>query len=204
MKRDLGSKDLLCFEQVRREFGAVEQAHLRMQSVPVSRIVGSIGHPEDFDGVFLPSKGRLRERWQGINRTLRQSGRLPPVSLYKTGEAYFVLDGNHRVRALGVVGDAWLWSAGSVPADETARTRARSSGCRSFHRSTTSSSSRICLSSAGARSGRPASSTLTTSIRRVRSTVVTTRNCVGPASRSSSKACSTSLERDCLESPDGR
>ncbi len=41
-------------------------------------------------------------------RQLRQSGTLPPVSLYKTGEAYFVLDGNHRVRApasaLGVVG----------------------------------------------------------------------------------------------------
>lgn len=156
LKRDLGSKDLLEAEQIRRKFGAVEQAHLGMQSVPASRIVGSIGHHEDFDGVFLPSKGRLRERWQGINRTLRQSGTLPPVSLYKTGEAYFVLDDNHRVRApaLGVVGDAWLWSAGSVPADETARTRARSSGCRSFLRSTTSSSSRICLSSAGARSGR--------------------------------------------------
>ncbi len=106
LKRDPGSNDLLCFEQVRRECGAVGQAYLGMQSVPISKIVRSVGLEEDCDGAFSPSKGHLRERWQGINRTLRQSGTLPPVSLYKTGEAYFVLDGNHRVRAsaLGVVG----------------------------------------------------------------------------------------------------
>ena len=81
LKRDPGSNDLLCFEQVRRECGAVGQAYLGMQSVPVSKIVGSVGLDEDCDGAFPPSKGHLRERWQGINRTLRRNGALPPVSL---------------------------------------------------------------------------------------------------------------------------
>lgn len=97
LRRHPGSNDLLCFEQVRRERGAVDQAYIGMQSVPVSKIVGSVGRCGDFDRAFLPTKGYLRERWQRISRMLRRSGTLPPVSVYKIGGSYFVLDGNHRV-----------------------------------------------------------------------------------------------------------
>ncbi len=97
LRRHPGSNDLLCFERVRRERGAVDQAYVGMQSVSVSKIVGSVGRCGDFDRAFLPAKGYLRERWQGISRMLRRSGTLPPVSRYKVGGSYFVLDGNHRV-----------------------------------------------------------------------------------------------------------
>jgi hypothetical protein len=63
LRRDPGSNELLSFEQVRGELGAVGQAHLGMQSVPVSKIVGSVGRRGDFDEAFLPKKGHLRERW---------------------------------------------------------------------------------------------------------------------------------------------
>jgi hypothetical protein len=97
LRRDPGSGELLSFERVRGELGAARQADLGMQSVPVSKIVGSVGRHGDFDGAFLPKKGHLRERWQGIDRMLLQSGAFPPVSLYKIGDSYFVVDGNHRV-----------------------------------------------------------------------------------------------------------
>lgn len=91
------SNELLCFERVRINHGAVGQASLGMHSIPVSKIVGSVGRYGDFDRAFLPTKGHLRERWQRIDRMLHQSGTLPPVSLYKIEDSYFVLDGNHRV-----------------------------------------------------------------------------------------------------------
>ena len=97
LRREPGSSELLSFEQVKSELGAVRQADLGIQSVPVSKIVGSVGRHGDFDGAFLPKKGYLRERWQGISRMLRQGGAFSPVSLYKIGDSYFVLDGNHRV-----------------------------------------------------------------------------------------------------------
>ena len=51
----------------------------------------------DFDPAFLASKGHLAERWNRIDRMMRRFGELPPMSLYKFGEDYFALDGNHRV-----------------------------------------------------------------------------------------------------------
>jgi hypothetical protein len=97
LRREPGSNEPLSFEQVRGELGAAGQAHLGMRSVTVSKIVGSVGRRGDFDGAFLPKKWHLRERLQGINRMLLQGGAFPPISLYKIGDAYFVLDGNHRV-----------------------------------------------------------------------------------------------------------
>jgi hypothetical protein len=38
----------------------------------------------------------LRKRWQGVWAASVSKG-LPPIELYKVGEAYFVADGNHRV-----------------------------------------------------------------------------------------------------------
>lgn len=97
LRRDRDSNRLLSFEEARRELGTVEQVHLGVRAVPVSKIVGSVGRHGDFDRAFLPSKGYLGERWKRIDRMMRRSGGLPPVSLYKIGEDYFVLDGNHRV-----------------------------------------------------------------------------------------------------------
>jgi hypothetical protein len=104
LRRDPGSGELLSFERVRGELGAARQADLGIQSVPVSKIVGSVSRHGDFDGAFLPKKGHLRERWQRIDRMLLQSGAFPPVSLYKIGDSYFVADGNHRVSVVSYHG----------------------------------------------------------------------------------------------------
>jgi hypothetical protein len=108
LRREPRSDELLSFERVRRELGTAGQAYLGMQSVPISKIVGSVGRHGDFDGAFLPSKGHLRERWQRINRMWRQGAGLPPVRLYKIGDAYFVSDGHHRVSVASYHGIGWI------------------------------------------------------------------------------------------------
>jgi len=45
----------------------------------------------------LPTQDRTAARWRSIARAHYDDVSLPPVKLYKIGDAYFVLDGNHRV-----------------------------------------------------------------------------------------------------------
>ncbi|HET7269880.1 MAG TPA: hypothetical protein VFI90_02225, partial [Rubrobacter sp.] len=97
LRRDPGSNQLLSFEEVKNALGAVSQVYLGMREVPVSKIVGSVGRHRDFDRAFLPSKPDLGARWRRIDEIMHSAEELPPVSLYKIGDAYFVQDGNHRV-----------------------------------------------------------------------------------------------------------
>jgi hypothetical protein len=97
LRRDPGSNQLLSFEEVKEALGAVSQVYLGLREVPVAKIVGSVGRHRDFDRAFLPSKPDLGVRWRRIDEIMHRAEELPPISLYKIGDAYFVQDGNHRV-----------------------------------------------------------------------------------------------------------
>ncbi len=97
LRRDPGSNQLLSFDEVKGALGAISQVYLGLREVPVSKIVGSVGRHRDFDRAFLPSKPDLGTRWRRIDEIMDRGEELPPVSLYKIGDAYFVQDGNHRV-----------------------------------------------------------------------------------------------------------
>ena len=104
LRKDPASNRLLSFDEVKSALGAVEQVYLGMRTVEVSKIVGSVGRHRDFDRAFLPSKGDLGARWKRIDEMMHRSEELPPVSLYKIGDAYFVRDGNHRVSVARQIG----------------------------------------------------------------------------------------------------
>jgi DNA-binding Lrp family transcriptional regulator len=72
-----------------------------LRTVPLARIVGSVGRYQDFDARF-----RLRpsERLTRIKQAMRRGEVLPPVRLYQIRDAYYVLDGNHRVAAAKELG----------------------------------------------------------------------------------------------------
>jgi hypothetical protein len=65
--------------------------------VEVDEIVGSVGRWRDFDRSFLPARASVGQRWKRIDRAFQRGEELPPVELYKLEEAYFVVDGHHRV-----------------------------------------------------------------------------------------------------------
>ena len=85
---------LLPFEEVRRTLDLDDRRYRGVQDVPLERIVGSVARYHDFNRAFMPRRESLRPRWQ---RVLSLRGQLPPIDLYKVGEVYFVVDGNHRV-----------------------------------------------------------------------------------------------------------
>jgi len=91
------SRSLLAFEDVRESLHLGGPVYRGVQPVRLSQIVGSVDRYCDFDRLFLPTQSRTIDRWTRINRAWYQDISLPPVMLYKVGDLYFVIDGNHRV-----------------------------------------------------------------------------------------------------------
>ncbi len=88
---------LLCFEEVRRKLGVAGGVRRGRRTVRLTDIVGSVSRCSEFDGAFLPLREGARTKWERIDRAFIRGEELPPVSLYKIGSSYFVLDGHHRV-----------------------------------------------------------------------------------------------------------
>ncbi len=88
---------LAAFDEARRALAADNRLYLGRRVVEVSKIVGSVGRHRQFDGGFMPLKSGMAEKWKRVDRAFHRGVELPPVRLYKLGEAYFVEDGNHRV-----------------------------------------------------------------------------------------------------------
>ena len=57
---------------------------------------------------MLPARADVGTRWKRIDRAFHRGVVLPPVSLYKIGDAYFVEDGNHRVSVARYHGVRWI------------------------------------------------------------------------------------------------
>ena len=88
---------LLSYEAVRRSLKLGGPIYRGVKTVPVAQIVGSVDRYRDFDDVFLPKQSSTANRWKSIARAFYSDVGLPPVRLYKVGDAYFVMDGHHRV-----------------------------------------------------------------------------------------------------------
>jgi hypothetical protein len=88
---------LLSYDAVKRSLKLGGPIYRGVKTVPVAQIVGSIDRYRDFDQVFLPKQSSTANRWKSIARAFYSDVDLPPVRLYKVGDAYFVIDGHHRV-----------------------------------------------------------------------------------------------------------
>ena len=109
LQKGPGQDRLLCFEDVRRRLGAHGgRVHRGLKTVRLTDMVGSVGRCSEFDRAFLPARASVGERWKRIDRAFHLGEKLPPVSLYKLGDAYFVLDGNHRVSVARYHGVEWI------------------------------------------------------------------------------------------------
>lgn len=88
--------DLLPLDEVSRRLRAFERSYLGVMPIEVAKIVGSVDRVGEFDRDFLPRRRRVEERWRRVEEAFPE-GDFPPIQVYKLGEAYFVIDGHHRV-----------------------------------------------------------------------------------------------------------
>jgi hypothetical protein len=108
LRRDAASNRVLCFDDLRKSPGAVGRIHRGLRTVPVAQIGGSVGRCSEFDRGFMPARVSAEEKWKRIDRAFHRGEELPPVSLYKLGNFYFVLDGHHRVSVASYHGVEWI------------------------------------------------------------------------------------------------
>jgi hypothetical protein len=88
---------LLAYDEVREKLRLGGPIYRGVQTVPLGQIIGSVNRYTEFDRAFLPLQTHTAQRWRRVNRAWYEDISLPPVLLYKVGDVYFVVDGNHRV-----------------------------------------------------------------------------------------------------------
>lgn len=88
--------------------GSQEMVYRGVQAVPIARIIGTENRFADFDREFLPLVRRDRHRWARIHALYREGKPLPPVSLIKIGNFYFIRDGHHRVSVARAEGALYI------------------------------------------------------------------------------------------------
>lgn len=74
-------------------------------SVDLGCIRGSTNKHQDFDASFFPIREKSKQRWVRIASILITGESMPAIELVQVNDAYFVIDGHHRVsvaKALGM------------------------------------------------------------------------------------------------------
>jgi len=83
------------FGTVSKKLNLSNRAYRGIHAIKVSDIVGSVGRVQDFLSGF-----RLKNpdvRYYRLRKIMEKGEAIPPIIVYKVGNEYYVLDGNHRV-----------------------------------------------------------------------------------------------------------
>ena len=93
------SVDLLSYDDVARQLKPLGQSDRGLRDIPLDAITGSVGRPNDFTRDFLPRQDSDENRWARVHAAVADPAAtgLPPIEVYQIGDAYFVIDGHHRV-----------------------------------------------------------------------------------------------------------
>ena len=94
--RTSSPSDLLDLEEVIRRLKPFSRHFVGVRPIPVDRIVGTEGRVSDFDRGFSPRRREVSERMHRVAEAFPE-GAFPPILVYQLGDAYFVIDGHHRV-----------------------------------------------------------------------------------------------------------
>ena len=87
------------------QHGSLQRHTAGARTVPIDRIVGSVGRCNgDVPGTGLWHVSSTELRYRQIRQLLREGHALPAVELYQLDDAYYIVDGNHRVAAARSLG----------------------------------------------------------------------------------------------------
>jgi hypothetical protein len=96
VRRSPRRDELLPLDEVQRRLRPVARRYVGMRSIPVANVVGTDSRGSDFDRRFLPRRRDIGDRWRSVEGAFPE-GDFPPIVVYQVGDAYFVIDGHHRV-----------------------------------------------------------------------------------------------------------
>jgi ParB-like nuclease domain len=87
---------LLVLEDAEQRLRPNARRYLGGRPIPLDHVVGTDSRAADFDREFQPLRPEVRARWKRVASAFPE-GDFPPIVVSKLGDAYFVVDGHHRV-----------------------------------------------------------------------------------------------------------
>jgi hypothetical protein len=90
------SRELLPLDQTTERLRPFARRYLGLRPVPLDQIVGTDSRGRDFDRDFHPLQALADVGPSRVERAF-PDGDFPPIVVYQFGDAYFVVDGHHRV-----------------------------------------------------------------------------------------------------------
>ena len=90
------SNELLPLDEATRRLRPFARRYVGLKPIPLRQVVGTDSRASDFDRDFRPRRAGIRDRWQQVEQAFPDAA-FPPIVVYQLGEAYFVIDGHHRV-----------------------------------------------------------------------------------------------------------
>ena len=96
IRKDERPETLIALDEAERRLRPFNRAYLGVRTIPVRQIIGTDGRGADFDREFLPRRPGVAQRWRRVEEAFADAP-FPPIVAYKLGDAYFVIDGHHRV-----------------------------------------------------------------------------------------------------------
>lgn len=103
-RQNNGPLEVKSFKLQQEKEAAFDTRDRGTQSIPLDRIVGSVGRYHDFDNSFRFKQNIPSERLQWIREAMREGRPLKPVELFQIKDEYYVSDGNHRISAAKELG----------------------------------------------------------------------------------------------------
>ena len=108
------------FEQEVEAAGIAGRTEGGMKTIPVTKVVGSVGRAHNLRSDFFYKSGKITSRFLRIGEAMRKGKDLPPIEVYKAklprpvGDRtapvteYYVVDGHHRVAMARKLGQDYL------------------------------------------------------------------------------------------------
>jgi hypothetical protein len=88
--------ELLPLDEATRRLRPFARRYVGLRPIPLSQVVGTDSRAGDFDRAFRPRRPGVRDRWRQVEQAFPDAD-FPPIVVYRLGDAYFVIDGHHRV-----------------------------------------------------------------------------------------------------------
>jgi hypothetical protein len=87
----------------------MHQRDLGLNPIPINRIIGSAGKPQQVGLDFKPVlTGWAQSRYNGLLNAAKSGLTFQPISVYKLHDLYYVIDGHNRVAAAKELKQLWI------------------------------------------------------------------------------------------------
>ncbi len=103
-QRKNDKSDVKSFRDQQQKEAAFDHRDRGIRTVPLNRIVGSVGRYKDFDSRFRLKQTIPSDRLEWVRAAMRDGRTLGPVKLFEIKNEFYVLDGNHRIAAAKELG----------------------------------------------------------------------------------------------------